>query len=65
MNPVTLQILQEILLGLNVLEAAKPYLDKITAMNAAGATGEDILAATQEMRKASGTKLDADLAAAP
>jgi len=65
MDPITLQILQSVLLGLNVLEAAQPYLDKIIAMNAAGASGEDILAATEAMRKQSGDKLDADLAAAP
>lgn len=65
MNPITLQIFQEILLAVDALQAAQPYLDKLVAMNEAGATGEDMLAATQEMRKQSGAKLDADLAAAP
>lgn len=64
MGPAELRILQEVLLGLNVLEAAQPYLDKIAAMNAAGATGEDILAATVEIRRNSGKKLDLDIAAA-
>lgn len=62
MDPIELKILQSILLGLNVYEAAQPYLDKITAMNAAGASGEEILAACEAMRKGSGAKLDADLA---
>lgn len=65
MGATELAILQEILLGLNVLEAAQPYLDKITSMNEAGASGEDILAATTAMRKASGDKLDSDLGATP
>jgi len=64
-DPVTLKIFQEILLAVDALEAAGPYLEKLTSMNEAGATGEDILSATTEMRKQSGTKLDADLAAAP
>lgn len=62
MDPVSLKILQTILLGLNVYEAAQPYLEKIIAMNAAGASGEDILAATEAMRKQSGNTLDDDLA---
>ncbi len=62
MDPITLKILQTVLLGLNVYEAAKPYLDKITAMNEAGASGEEILAACELMRKTSGDRLDADLA---
>jgi hypothetical protein len=61
MNETDLKIMQSILLGLGVLEAAQPYIDKIVAMNEAGATGEDILAATVAMRKESGAKLDKDL----
>lgn len=63
MSPTSLLILQDVLMAVGAVEAAQPYIDKITAMNAAGASGEDILAATQAMRKASGAKLDADLAA--
>lgn len=62
MGTTELAIFQEILLALNVYEAAQPYLEKITAMNAEGASGEDILAATIAMRKSSGDKLDEDLA---
>lgn len=63
MDQQSLEILQEVLLGIGAVAAAKPYLDQITAMNAAGASGSDILAATVKMRKNSGAKLDADLAA--
>lgn len=62
MDPLSLKILQSVLVGLNVYEAAEPYLNKIESMNAAGATGEDILAATETMRKQSGGKLDEKLA---
>lgn len=65
MTPIEFKILQSVLLGLNVYEAAQPYLDKIMAMNEAGASGEDILAATEAMRRQSGDKLDSDLGATP
>jgi len=63
MGAVELKILQEILLGLNVLEAAQPYIDKIVAMGKGGATAEQVLAECQSLRKASGARLDAHLAA--
>lgn len=63
MDAQSLQIFQEVLLGINAVEAAKPYLDKIAALDAAGASGDAILEVVVQMRKDSGAKLDADLAA--
>lgn len=43
-------VLEEVATALGVLEAAKPYLAKVAAMDAAGASAETIADAIKQMR---------------
>ena len=62
---VEFQVLETLLVALGVDTAAKPYLDKIAAMNASGASAEDVMTAIRNMRTAAETDAQASIDKTP